>query len=260
MSTQQEPQQEESTQQEPQQQPTQQEESTQQEPQQQLGPAPLAAGVGTPTPAVAGVGAPTPIVANVGAPTPSLQTLIGGMPMPFSPRGVIVGDTSQTPPPGSPNAGTIVAAGSPSPPDAGTIVAAGPQSPRPASEAPTADLPLGTCFYCSRETRRGRILAHTPVLKIQCADCKRVDQALSRQFGSIQWLRDMPFEEATAFYNSVPPEFNTHVHIPQHISKKRHTSRRTRSALPRSPASAAPGKSCNSWRAKTRQRAATTGH
>ena len=86
----------------------------------------------------------------------------------------------------------------------GAIVAAGPPTPS-ASECPTQDLPLGTCFFCSKETYRGRILAHTPVLKIQCTDCKRVDQALSREFGSIQWLRDMPFAEATAFYNSAHP-------------------------------------------------------
>ena len=47
----------------------------------------------------------------------------------------------------------------------------------------------------------GKIIARWPVVKFQCKLCKRVDQCVGRAFGSVNWVRDLPFAKTVEFYN-----------------------------------------------------------
>ena len=59
---------------------------------------------------------------------------------------------------------------------------------------------LGPCNFCRRDTlpTNGTIIAKHP-LRIQCNSCKRVDRAVSRLYGSIQFLRSFDPDQAVFF-------------------------------------------------------------
>ena len=61
---------------------------------------------------------------------------------------------------------------------------------------------FGGCYFCGKACAagQGEIVARHPIVKLQCKECKRIDQAVGRSFGSVQWLRDLPFARAQAFY------------------------------------------------------------
>ena len=90
----------------------------------------------------------------------------------------------------------IVPMGAPDPPSPAVSV----QSLRAMAEI-AQGIPIGCCFFCTQEVmpNQGKIIAHQPV-KIQCLKCRRVDQCVANSDGSIQWLRDIPFDEAQTFY------------------------------------------------------------
>ena len=47
---------------------------------------------------------------------------------------------------------------------------------------------------------RGKVLARFPSVRVVCKCCRRVDQAVARAFGSVNWLRQMPADQQEAFY------------------------------------------------------------
>ena len=64
------------------------------------------------------------------------------------------------------------------------------------------DSEIGNCYFCGKAVGagEGKVISRTPMIKIQCKECKRVDQSIGRSFGSIQWLRELPFDKARTFY------------------------------------------------------------
>ena len=68
---------------------------------------------------------------------------------------------------------------------------------------PESAIETGKCFFCDVVVSPGdgKILARYPIQKLQCKNCKRVDQAIGRSFGSVNWIRE--------FYNrahKLPPK------------------------------------------------------
>ena len=62
--------------------------------------------------------------------------------------------------------------------------------------------PIGCCHFCGCELAADerRTVARYPEPKIMCRKCKRVDQAIGRAYGSVQFVRDLPFDKSREFY------------------------------------------------------------
>ena len=61
---------------------------------------------------------------------------------------------------------------------------------------------VGNCHFCESAINAndgGKLFSRLPPKWI-CRVCKRVDQAVTRAFGSIQWIRDMPAANVKTFY------------------------------------------------------------
>ena len=60
----------------------------------------------------------------------------------------------------------------------------------------------GACSFCGKDLGPddgGRIISRLP-LRWNCKDCRRVDQAVTRAFGSVNFVRDMPADRMKVFY------------------------------------------------------------
>ena len=64
--------------------------------------------------------------------------------------------------------------------------------------------PVGDCHVCGKSLAvgEGKIISRAPICKLQCKECKRVDQAVGRLMGSVQWVRELPFDNARNFYSN----------------------------------------------------------